>query len=459
MSIGVTEYVKTAGGYVAYQQFGAGPPDILFITNWCTNLEVMWEEPSLVRFFERLAEFGRVICFDKRGTGISDPVPLTALPTLEEWMDDASEVLQAVGSRQAVLIGDTDGGLMAVLFAATFPDKVSALILVNAYARMLRDVDYPLGLPRSSMPRLLDLYERGWGTGEFLDVTAPSVASDMRFRKWFARYQRLSMSPGASTAMYHWVLETDVRPILPTISAPTLVLHRSQNDHYRIGYGKYLSEQIAGARFVELPGADCFPFHTGEQEPLLDEIQEYLTGERGGADSSRVLATIMLTDIVRSTQHAATLGDVRWKDLLEEHHALIHRLVVQYRGREFRSTGDGFLLTFDGPARGIRCAMRIVQEIKRLGMDVRIGLHTGEVEIRNAAVEGIAVHLAARVMGAAGAGEVLVSRTVKDLVAGSSFHFEDRGMFPLKGFSEKWHLFSVGPSALSTIGAVATRSH
>lgn len=446
MPMGITEYVKTAGGYVAYQQFGAGPPDILFITNWCTNLEVMWEEPSLVRFFERLAEIGRVICFDKRGTGISDPVPLTALPTLEESMDDACEVLQAAGSRQAVLVGDTDGGIMAIFFAATFPEKVSALILVNAYAHMLRDVDYPVGLPRSSMPKLLDLYERRWGTGEFLDVTAPSVANDMRFRKWFARYQRLSMPPGASTAMYHWVLETDVRPILPTISVPTLVLHRSHNTHYRAGYGRYLSEQIAGAKFVELPGADCFPFHAGEHDPLLDEIQEYLTGERVGSDSSRVLATIMLTDIVGSTQHAAHLGDVRWKDLLEAHHALIHKLVAQYRGREFRSTGDGFLVTFDSPARGIRCAIRIVQDIRRLGMDVRVGLHTGEVEMVGATVEGIAVHLAARVIGAAGAGEVLVSRTVKDLVAGSAFHFEDYGLYHLRGFPEQWHLFAVTPS-------------
>ena len=445
MPRGITQYVKTRGGYVAYQVFGNGPPDILFITNWGTNLEVMWEEPSLVRYFDRLESLGRVILFDKRGTGVSDPVPLHSLPSLEEWMDDAREVLLAVNSEKIVLIGDTEGGLMSILFAATYPNMTSSLILSNAFARFLRDHDYPVGLPVSSMPKLLDLIERRWGTGEMLSVIAPSVSDDTRFKKWFARYQRLAMPPGAFAMMYHWVLEVDVRCVLPSISVPTLVLQRRDNDHYRVGFGRYLGENIPNAKYVELPGADAYPFHAGDIDRVLDEIQEFLTGVRSGPDTDRVLTTIMFTDIVRSTDLAFSMGDMRWGDLLQAHHALLRRHVEQNRGREMRSTGDGFLVTFDGPARGIRCALGISREVKSLGLDVRIGLHTGEVEIRGNAIEGIAVHLAARVMAMAEPGVVLVSRTVKDLVVGSGYGFDERGSHVLKGIADQWDIFSVYP--------------
>jgi class 3 adenylate cyclase len=441
----VTEYVKTVGGYVASQVFGSGPPDILFITNWSTNLEVMWDEPSLVRFFDRLASLGRVILFDKRGTGVSDPVPLDSLPSAEEWMDDARGVLSAAGAEKVVLIGDTEGGIMAILFAATYPNLTSSLILSNAFARFLRASDYPFGLPSESVPKLLSLIEKSWGTGEMMNATAPGMAGDTRFRQWFARYQRLSMSPGAFVAMYRWVLEVDIRPVLAGINVPTLVLQRKENDYYRVGHGRYLGENIPNAKYVELPGTDVYPFHASDMNRVLDEIQEFLTGMRYDPKTDRMLTTIMFTDIVHSTDRAFAIGDMRWGDLLQAHHGLIRRHVEQNRGREIRSTGDGFLVTFDGPARAIRCALWISREVKNLGLEVRIGLHTGEVEIQGDAIEGIAVHLAARVMGKAEAGEVLVSRTVKDLVAGSGFVFEERGSHDLKGIPERWEIFAVYP--------------
>ena len=443
---GNTSYVKTGGGYVGYQVFGEGPRDILFITNWGTNLDAMWEEPSQVRFFERLGSLGRVICFDKRGTGISDPVPLAALPTLEEWMDDALEVLNAAGSERPVLIGDTEGGLMAMLFAATYPGRTSSLILVNSYARFLRDADYPVGLPVTSMPKLVAAYEATWGTGTMLEATAPSVAGDPRFREWFARYQRLSMPPGAATSMYTWVIQLDLRPILNVIRVPALILHRKENQHYRIGFGRYLGDSIPGARFVEIPGADAYPFHAGDAHLVLEEIEEFLTGVRSGPASERILATVLFTDIVESTDLAERLGDKPWRETLGRHDDLVRSWLAQYRGREIQHTGDGFLALFDGPGRAIRCATAISHEVKGLGLEVRAGLHTGEVEIRGAEVAGIAVHIAARVTGAAGGGEVLVSRTVRDLVAGSGIAFEDRGEHSLKGVAEPWQLYSVLPN-------------
>jgi class 3 adenylate cyclase/pimeloyl-ACP methyl ester carboxylesterase len=442
---GKVTYVKTEGGYVGYQVFGEGPRDILFITNWGTNLDAMWEEPSQARFFERLGSIGRVICFDKRGTGISDPVPLSSLPTLEEWMDDAREVLDAVGSDRPVLIGDTEGGLMAMLFAATYPGRTASLVLVNTYARFLREADYPVGLPAASMPKLIANYERAWGTGDILNTTAPSVAGDPRFRDWFARYQRLSMPPGAAVSMYSWVITLDLRSILKVIRVPTLVLHRRDNRHYRIGFGRYLGESIPGARFVEIPGVDSYPFHAGDAHRVLDEIEEFLTGVRSEGTSERILATVLFTDIVGSTALATRLGDQAWRETLRRHDSLVRDLLAQHRGREIHHTGDGFLALFDGPGRAIRCAAAISRGVRSLGLEVRAGLHTGEVEIGDEEVAGIAVHIAARVTSAAGGGEVLVSRTVRDLVAGSGIQFEERGEHSLKGVAEPWQLFAVLP--------------
>jgi class 3 adenylate cyclase len=439
-----TRYTRTRGAYVAYQVFGEGPRDILFVPSWCSNLDAMWDEPTCAYFFHRLSRTGRVICFDKRGSGVSDPVPLASLPTLEEWMDDAVAALDAAGSRQTVVVGDAEGGTMAMLLAATFPDRVLALVLVNSFARWGRAADYPIGMPDETLDKLLDLYEKHWGQDpEMLPLTAPSIGNDARMREWFTRYQRLAMPPGAAARMYRAVLHLDLRAVLPAISVPTLVLHRRDNRHYRLAFGQYLAAHIPGARLVELPGADCFPFHTPQCDPVLDELQAFLTGVREGAPAERELATVLFTDIAGSTALAAALGDARWLELRAAHHALVRRNLAAFRGREVDCAGDGFLATFDGPARAVHCAMQIREGVPTLGLQIRAGLHTGEIERRDGEVGGIAVHLASRVMASAGPDEVLVSRTVTDLVVGSGITFEDRGARVLKGIPGTWHLFNV----------------
>lgn len=439
-----TRYVRSSAGYVAYQTLGEGPRDILFVANWGSNLDAMWEEPSLAHYFHRLARIGRVICFDKRGSGVSDPVPLAALPTLEEWMDDARVVLDAAGSAQAAIIGDTEGGPMAMLLAATRPSRVSALVLVNSFARWRRAPDYPIGMPEDTVDKLLALYERHWGQdANMLDLTAPTIASDPRMREWFVRYQRLSMPPGASARMYRWVTQLDVRSVLPAICAPTLVIHRAENRHYRLAYGRYLAEHIPGSRLVELPGADCYPFHTAESHRVLDEIHEFLTGVPDAPPTDRELSTVLFTDIVGSTDLAANLGDARWLELRAAHNDLVRRNLLAFRGREITTTGDGFLATFDGPARAVHCAVRIRDAVRALGLQIRSGLHTGEIERRDHDVGGLGVHIAARVMGEARPGEVLVSGTVADLVIGSGIVFRDRAATELKGVPGTWRMLEV----------------
>ena len=439
-----TRYARSNAGYVAYQTLGEGPRDLLFVANWGSNLDAMWEEPSLAHYFHRLSRIGRVICFDKRGSGVSDPVPLASLPTLEEWMDDARIVLDAVGSEQAAVVGDTEGGPMAMLFAATRPSRVSALVLVNSFARWRRAPDYPIGMPDATMEKLLSLYERHWGqNADMLGLTAPSIANDPRMREWFVRYQRLSMPPGASTRMYGWVTQVDVRSVLPTISAPTLVIHRAENRHYRVAYGRYLAEHIPRSRYVELPGADCYPFHTAESARVLDEIHEFLTGVREAPPSDRELSTVLFTDIVGSTGLAAEIGDARWLELHAAHNDVVRRNLLAFHGREITTTGDGFLATFDGPARAVHCAVRIRDAVRTLGLEIRAGLHTGEIEHRDHDVGGLGVHIAARVMGAAQPGEVLVSGTVADLVIGSGIVFQDRTTTELKGVPGTWRILEV----------------
>lgn len=439
-----TTYVRSEGGYVAYQAIGDGPRNLLFVTNWGQNLDVMWEEPSLARYFERLSQIGRVIVFDKRGSGVSDPVPLHALPTLEEWMDDARAALGAAGAEQAAIIGDTEGGPMAMLLAASLPAHASALVLVNSFARWRRAPDYPIGMPEPTRERLLSLYEEHWGqNADMLGTTAPSVAGDERLREWFMRYQRLAMPPGAAAKMYRWVTELDVRSILSTIAVPTLVLQRLDNRHYRPEFGRYLAEHIPGARLVELPGADCYPFHMADSDRVVDEIQTFLTGVRAPVAPTRVLATVLFTDIVGSTDLAAEMGDARWLDLRQAHNDLVRRHLEAFNGHEVHTTGDGFLATFDGPARAVHCATRIRDAVRELGLSIRTGLHTGEIELTGDDIGGIAVHLAARVMAKARADEVLVSGTVTDLVVGSGIAFEERGESTLKGVPGRWRLFAV----------------
>jgi pimeloyl-ACP methyl ester carboxylesterase len=437
-----TRYARGADGAVAYQVLGTGPRDVVFVPSWGSNVEVMWEEPSLARFLRQLAGFSRLICFDKRGTGVSDPVPLAALPTLEQWMADVRGVMDAVGSERTALVGDAEGGQMAMLFAATYPERVSALILSNTAARHLRDVDYPFGLPARSVAPFLRRTRELWGTGGLIDVMAPGLAGDARLRRWYGRYERLSLPPRAIAAMYASQLERDLRPVLPAIQVPTLVVHRAGNRHIRVDHGRYLAERIPGAKFVELPGDEHY-FHLGDTQAVLGEIEEFLTGVRHAAEFDRVLATVLFTDIVGSTERAAALGDRAWHALLATHNGVVRQELARHRGREIKIVGDGFLATFDGPARAIRCAAAIGDAVRVLGIEVRAGLHTGECELMGDDVGGIAVHIGARVTEQAGAGEVLVSSTVKDLVAGSGIAFADRGVRPLRGVPGEWRLFAV----------------
>jgi class 3 adenylate cyclase/pimeloyl-ACP methyl ester carboxylesterase len=439
-----TRYASSPEGYIAYQVFGSGRTNLLFVTHWGTNLDAMWEEPSLVAYMNRLGSFARVICYDKRGTGVSDPVPLSALPTLDQWMDDATCVMDAVGVGCAAVLGDTEGGPMAAMLAASHPERVSALVLVNTFARWKRAADYPAGMPEETVAKLVDRYEQHWGvTSEILDLTAPSVAHDQRFRSWFTRYQRLAMPRGASAAMYRWVTDVDVRSVLPSIRVPTLVVQRSGARHHRAGFGRYLAEHVPGASYVELPGVDTLPFHAGDFAPVLDEVEQFLTGRRIGPVLDRQLATVLFTDIVDSTRLAAERGDAAWIELVRAHDAIVRTHLADYRGREIDHTGDGFLAMFDGPARAVTCAARLVDSLATLGVPIRAGLHTGEVERSDGSIRGLAVHIAARVMAAAARGGVVVSQTVRDLVVGSGIEFGERGEHELRGVPGRWSLFEV----------------
>lgn len=436
-----TSYARSEEGHVAFQVVGDGPLDIVFIPDWVTNVDAMWEEPSLARFLRRLASFSRLICFDKRGSGVSDPVPLGSLPTMEQWMDDVRVVMDAVGSERAALFGHAEGGPMATLFAATYPERVQALVLADTFARLLRDSDYPYGLPAQAVETWLRKFGEFWGTGANADVVAPSVAKDPRFRQWYGRYERLAMAPGAAVASYRTMFEIDLRAVLPTLRVPTLVLHRAGDHHIRVGHGRYLGAHITAAKYVELPGEDHV-FHVGESDLMLNGLQAFLTGVNEVPEEDRVLATVLFADMVGSTELVAQIGDRRWRDLLDGYYRLARQELGRFRGREIDTAGDGFFATFDGPARAIRCACALHGAVKGLGITIRAGLHTGECELVGDDVRGIAVHIGARVVARAEPGEVLVSSTVKDLVAGSGIRFIDRGIHALKGVPGEWRLFA-----------------
>ena len=442
MRIPETRYAKGRNGFVAYQEIGDGPVDLVFIPDWVTNVEVMWDEPSLARFLRRLASFSRLICFDKRGTGVSDPVLFEEGLSVESWIDDTCTVLQAVGSERAAMFGHAEGGRMALLFAATFPEKTSALVLLDSFARRVRDKDYPWGVPEELLPTFFEQFDAGWGNAGHLGTIAPSVAQDRRFVEWYAHYQRLAMGPTQAANGYRNQFKFEVRAVLPAVRTPTLVLHRKDNEYIRADNGRYLAQHIAGAKFVEVPGKDHL-YHVGETGVILDAIQEFLTGRHEAADDDRILATVLFADIVRSTERAAQLGDRAWADLLVSYHDVARRAVAEFRGREIDTAGDGFFAAFDGPARAIRSACAIRDSAAGIGLTVRAGLHTGECEKLGDKVGGLAVHIGARVAGHAEPGEVLVSGTVRDLVVGSGIQFADRGTRALKGVPGEWSLYSV----------------
>jgi class 3 adenylate cyclase len=440
-----TRFARSGDGHVAYQVIGDGPTDLVLAAGWFTHVEAIWENREAAQFLESLASFTRLILFDKRGVGLSDPVPLGALPTLEEWMDDVRAVLDAVGSTSTVLFGSTDGGILALLFAATYPDRTRGLILLNAYPRLLRDVDYPAGMPAAVGERLVRGVEEAWTTEDSaaLEVAFPASGGERVDREWFRHYLRLAASPGTAAAMQRLMLETDVRPVLPTVRVPTLVLHRRGNQLYRVGHGRYLAEHIPGARYIELDGVDQTYYRHADQ--LLDEMRELVTGVRAGPPTDRVLATVLFTDIVDSTSRAREIGDQRWRVLLDQYDGVVRRQLERFRGREVKFTGDGTLATFDGPGRAIQCALAISQAVEALGLRIRAGLHAGEIEMRGTDVTGIAVVVGQRVSALARGGEVLVSRTVRDLVAGSGIRFADRGDHDLKGIDGSWQVFAVQP--------------
>jgi class 3 adenylate cyclase len=437
-----TSYARAGDLSIAYQVVGEGERDLVVVPGWLSHLEYQWEEPSYARFLERLASFSRLILFDKRGSGLSDRVSTTALPTLEERMDDVRAVMDAVESEHASLLGFTDGGAIATLFAATYPQRADALVLIGSYAVAYADHDTPEAVPSEHHRDALQKIEENWGSGGDLAMLAPSTRGDERFRRWWATFERLAASPGAAIAQYRMTTELDIRHILETVQTPTLVLHRSGDRAVPRDASVQLEEGIPGARRVELEGEDHLPY-AGDADALLDEVEEFLTGARARREPDRRLATVLFTDIVGSTSRAAELGDRRWRDLLESHNVLVRRQLERFRGNEVKTMGDGFLATFDGPARGIRCAMAISDAVRGLGLEVRAGLHTGECEFTNGDVGGVAVAIGARVGAMATANEVLVSGTVKDLVVGSGLDFEERGAHALKGVPGEWPLFAV----------------
>jgi class 3 adenylate cyclase/pimeloyl-ACP methyl ester carboxylesterase len=434
-------YAKNGDLHIAYQVLGDGPFDLVFVAGFTSHCEHQWEEPSLARSLERLASFSRLIWFDKRGTGLSDPVLDTNQFTLEQRMEDLHAVLDAVGSKQAAIFGASEGGAMSALFAATYPRRVSALVLYASWARTFQAPDYPVGPPQEMFQSIVDMGRDGWGHAGVLPILAPTVADDPRIRNWWSQWERLSASPGLAARLLEVAFEIDIRAILPAIRVPTLVVHRSGDRFAPVEHGRYLAQHIPGARYVELEGID-HPHFIGDCDAVIDEVESFLTGQRVEGPSERVLATVLFTDIVESTQHAVRLGDRRWRDLVEAHQRLIRRELERFRGREVDTAGDGFLATFDGPARAVRCAQAICEGVRRLGLEVRAGVHTGETEMgADGSVKGIAVHIGARIAALAQGGEVLVSRTVRDLVAGSGLAFEFRGTYHLKGVPGDWEVY------------------
>jgi pimeloyl-ACP methyl ester carboxylesterase len=435
-----TRYAKSGDVHIAYQVTGSGPLDLVVVRGFVSHVEMQWEDPRPARFLTRLASFCRLIVFDRRGTGLSDRVG--AIPTLEERMDDVRAVMDAVGSDRAALLGLSEGGPMCALFAATYPERTSALIMYGAMARFAWAPDHPWGRTREEHELRLKMVQQAWGTGASLPRFSPSLVNDESYRKWWAAQERAGASPGAVMAVFEMLWDTDARHVLPTIRVPTLVLHRSGDQVVRVEQGRRIAEGIAGAKYIELSGDDHTPW-TGATDAIIDEIEEFLTGVRHGAEPDRVLATVLFTDIIGATERAAELGDRRWRELITQHHVLVRQQLERYRGREIDTAGDGFLASFDGPARAVRCAVAIGHAIRPIDLRIRAGLHTGECEIIGNKLGGIAVHIGARVAALAAPDEVLVSGTVKDLVAGSGLRFQDRGTHGLRGVPGEWRLFAV----------------
>jgi pimeloyl-ACP methyl ester carboxylesterase len=431
-------YARSGDVHVAYQVIGDGPIDLVYSPGIWSNLEIMWEWPAWAEYLDRLAAFSRLILFDMRGVGLSDRG--NQPPILELQTNDIGAVMDAVGAETAAIFGGARAGAMAMLFAATHPERTRALILYAPVAKTVQAPDWPTGKSEQEQRRFVERFTAEMGTGENLDLQGPSF--DQAFKTWWARFERLVATPGAYEELANIFTPLDVRQVLPHIQAPTLVMHRMGDRIVKAAQGRAIAEAINDARFVELPGDDHIPF-LGDRDALVDEVEEFLTGVRPAPAPDRVLTTVLFTDIVGSTERASAMGDKAWRGLLQRHHEIVRKELQRFRGHEVDTAGDGFLATFDGPARGIRCADAIRESLRGIGLEIRSGLHTGEVEIMGERIGGIAVHIGARVSALAGGGEILASSTVKDLVAGSGLMFEDRGSHQLKGVPDEWHVFSV----------------
>jgi class 3 adenylate cyclase len=434
------QYARSGDLRIAYATFGDGPVDFVFVPGWVSHLENWWDVNLSSRFFKRIASFSRLIMFDKRGTGLSDP--FTGVPTLEDRSDDVRAVLEAVGSESAFVCGLSEGGPMSVLFAATYPDRVRGLVLIGSNVRMLAAPDWPHGWSDKRYEETLEEVVERWGQGGLMNMFLPGLVGDERARRMWTRYQRMGASPSTARALMEANAGIDVRHVLPHIQVPTLIVHRTDERVVSVANARYMADHIPDARLVEQPGEDHLPW-LGDAEGMLDEIEEFVTGSRHRVDEDRILATVLFTDIVDSTRRAAEVGDRRWRELLDAHDEIGAREVERFRGRRVKTTGDGLLGVFDGPARAVRCAEAIQDNVGDLGIQLRAGLHVGECELRGDDIGGLAVHIGARVAGLAQPGEILVSRTVRDLVAGSGLRFSDRGEHDLKGVPERWPLYAV----------------
>jgi class 3 adenylate cyclase len=437
-----TRFAWLGADRIAYQVFGEGPVDLLLCPLFGGCIDLYWDWPTFVRYMERLGSFSRLILFDRRGTGASDPVSGESLPSWERWAEEARVVLDAVGSERAAVVGSNDSGSTAMLFAAIHPDRTQALILFNTPARFLRDDDYPWGLSPADVDGAVEVLEQLWGTEELAEFGIPDAARDPAFRRWYARTIRLALTRREAGAYLRWVQSMDMREVLPSLRVPTFVLHRKDFKWITAEQGRDLADRIPGARFVLVPGADGDMFSEPNGE-ILQHLEEFLIGLRRPAEPDRALAAILFTDIVGSTEQAASLGDRAWRNLIESHDAVARTIVDQHQGRLIRTTGDGMLATFDGPGRAIRCANAVRDALRPVGLEIRAGLHTGEIELTGADIAGIGVHIAARVLEHAAAGQLLTSAAVPMLVAGSGIQFEDRGEHELKGIPGAWRLFGV----------------
>lgn len=438
-----TRYARSGDVNIAHQVFGEGPRDLVYVPGWVSNIELMWEDPVLASILRRLATFARVITFDKRGTGMSDPVSLSELPDLETRMDDVRAVMDEVGSEKAWLFGHSEGGNMCLLFAATYPERTEGLIIAGSYAKRIWSEDYPWAPRRADREKEMEEIRETWGDPDALPAyILGERADDQAFRNWMARYLTLGASPSAAVNLLNMNTQMDTRAALPLVQAPSLLIYRTDDEDVFVDEGRWIASQIPNSKFVELPG-HAHVFYADDPGPFVDEIEEFVTGQRESAAPERVLATVLYTDIVGSTDRAASMGDREWRDLLERHNRIVRAQFAKHRGTEVDNAGDGFLSIYDGPGRAIRTAQAIKTAVESLDLEITAGVHTGELEKLSGGYAGLALHIGARIASLAGRGEILVSRTVKDLVVGSGFDFADRGTHALKGVPGEWQVFRV----------------